>query len=79
MLPPLNFRDLPALLLQPPELLLRPLPLLHLRRRPLIGIDRAGEVFFKDRYDQTYMESGVADQTGLLYAARLGVKYDERL
>jgi hypothetical protein len=35
----------------------------------------AGQVFFQDRYDQGYLESGVENLTGLLYSARLGVKY----
>ncbi len=35
----------------------------------------ASQVFFQDRYDQQYLPSGVADMTGLLYSARLGMKY----
>jgi hypothetical protein len=35
----------------------------------------AGQVFFQDRYDQEYLESGLNDLTGPLYSARVGVKY----
>jgi hypothetical protein len=35
----------------------------------------AGQVFFQDRYDQEYLESGLSNLTGPLYSARVGVKY----
>ena len=35
----------------------------------------AGQVFFQDRQSQEYLESGIEDRTGLLYSARVGVKY----
>jgi hypothetical protein len=33
------------------------------------------QIYFQDRYQQDYLESGVNDMTGALVAARLGVKY----
>lgn len=33
------------------------------------------QVYFADRHEQMYLKSGVDDMTGLLYAARFGVKY----
>ncbi len=33
------------------------------------------KIFFKDRFDQQYLESGIEDTTGALYSGRLGVKY----
>lgn len=35
----------------------------------------AGQIFFKDRFESEYLESGVADTTGLRYSGRLGMKY----
>jgi len=35
----------------------------------------ASQIFFQDRYAQEYLASGIEDTTGLLYSARLGVKY----
>ncbi len=35
----------------------------------------AGQIFFQDRFNSEYLESGLADTTGLLYSGRLGVKY----
>lgn len=35
----------------------------------------AGQVFFKDRYEAEYIQSGIEDTTGLRYSGRLGVKY----
>jgi len=35
----------------------------------------AGQIFFADRYEQAYLESGLADSTGMLLTGRLGVKY----
>jgi hypothetical protein len=36
---------------------------------------RISTIFFKDRYDMTFAESGIADTTGPLYAANVGFQY----
>ncbi|RYZ95157.1 MAG: hypothetical protein EOP11_25365, partial [Proteobacteria bacterium] len=36
---------------------------------------RVAQAFFKDRYDDTYRNSGAYDTTGLLYAANVGMQY----
>jgi hypothetical protein len=35
----------------------------------------ANQIFFQDRFSEEYLPSGVEDLTGLMYSARLGVKY----
>ena len=35
----------------------------------------ASKIFFQDRFESEYLESGVEDTNGLLYSGRLGVKY----
>lgn len=35
----------------------------------------AGQIFFQDRRESQYLESGLEDLSGLFYSARLGVKY----
>lgn len=35
----------------------------------------ASKIFFQDRFESEYIESGVEDTNGLLYSGRLGVKY----
>jgi hypothetical protein len=35
----------------------------------------AGQIFFRDRFDSEYAESGLEDTTGLRYSGRLGMKY----
>ena len=33
-----------------------------------------GEYFFRDRYTETYLSSGVPDTTGMYYVAKLGMQ-----
>jgi hypothetical protein len=35
----------------------------------------ASQIYFQDRFDQQYLASGIEDMTGLLYSARVGLKY----
>lgn len=36
---------------------------------------KASQIFFNDRYDQSFLASGLVDSTGLLYTASAGVQY----